>query len=39
MKLHNPVIVGSSGMTGTVSGVKQAEAGGAGAVILKSPEA
>lgn len=36
MKLKNPLIIGSSGMTGSVSGVKQAEAGGAGAVVLKS---
>jgi len=36
LKLKNPVIIGSSGMTGTVAGVKQAAAAGAGAVVLKS---
>ncbi len=36
LKLKNPVIIGSSGMTGTVAGVQQAAACGAGAVVLKS---
>jgi dihydroorotate dehydrogenase (fumarate) len=36
LKLKNPVIVGSSGMTGTVAGVKHAAECGAGAVVLKS---
>jgi dihydroorotate dehydrogenase (fumarate) len=36
MKLKNPVIVGSSGMTGTVEGVIHAAESGAGAVVLKS---
>ena len=36
LRLKNPIIIGSSGMTGTVAGVKQAAAAGAGAVVLKS---
>ncbi len=36
LKLKNPVIVGSSGMSGTVAGVKHAAENGAGAVVLKS---
>jgi dihydroorotate dehydrogenase (fumarate) len=36
IKLKNPLIVGSSGMTGTVAGVKHAAENGAGAVVLKS---
>ncbi len=36
MKLKNPVILGSSGMTGTVAGVKHAAESGAAAVVLKS---
>jgi len=36
LKLKNPVIVGSSGMTGTAAGVKHAAENGAGAVVLKS---
>jgi dihydroorotate dehydrogenase (fumarate) len=36
LKLKNPVIVGSSGMTGTVAGVVHAAENGAGAVVLKS---
>ncbi len=36
LKLKNPLIVGSSGMTGTVAGVKHAAENGAGAVVLKS---
>ncbi len=34
--LKNPVIVGSSGMTGTIDGIKHMEQAGAGAVALKS---
>ncbi len=36
LTLKNPVIAGSSGMTGTVAGVIQAAENGAGAVVLKS---
>ena len=36
IKLKNPVIMGSSGMTGTIVGVKHAAENGAGAVVLKS---
>lgn len=36
LKLKNPVIIGSSGMTGTIAGVKHAAESGAGAVVLKS---
>lgn len=36
LKLENPLIVGSSSLTKTVDGVKECEAGGAGAVVLKS---
>lgn len=36
MKLKNPVIIGSSGLTGSVAEVKNAAAGGAGAIVLKS---
>lgn len=36
LKLRNPVIVGSSGMTESVEGVKKAADAGAGAVVLKS---
>lgn len=36
LKLRNPVIVGSSGMTESVKGVKKAADAGAGAVVLKS---
>ncbi|MDD4646119.1 MAG: dihydroorotate dehydrogenase-like protein [Bacteroidales bacterium] len=36
MKLKSPVIIGSSGLTGTVSEVKKAAASGAGALVLKS---
>jgi dihydroorotate dehydrogenase (fumarate) len=36
MKLKNPIIVGSSGLSGTVKGVKEIEENGAGAVVLKS---
>jgi dihydroorotate dehydrogenase (fumarate) len=36
LKLKNPIIVGSSGMSGTVEGVKKLETQGAGAVVLKS---
>ena len=36
LELRNPIIVGSSGLTGSVETVKQAEKHGAGAVVLKS---
>jgi dihydroorotate dehydrogenase (fumarate) len=36
MKLKNPVIIGSSGLTGSVGEVKHAAASGAGALVLKS---
>jgi dihydroorotate dehydrogenase (fumarate) len=36
LALRNPVIVGSSGMTGTISGIKQACDNNAGAIVLKS---
>ncbi len=36
LKLANPVVVGSSGLTATVTGVREAEFAGAGAVVLKS---
>jgi dihydroorotate dehydrogenase (fumarate) len=36
LALANPLIAGSSALTATVEGVKKAEAGGAGAVVLKS---
>jgi dihydroorotate dehydrogenase (fumarate) len=36
MKLKNPIIVGSSGLSGAVKGVKEIEENGAGAVVLKS---
>jgi dihydroorotate dehydrogenase (fumarate) len=36
LALTNPLIAGSSALTATVEGVKQAERGGAGAVVLKS---
>ncbi|MBN1278756.1 MAG: dihydroorotate dehydrogenase-like protein [Chlorobiaceae bacterium] len=36
LKLRNPVIVASSGLTGTLENVKAAAAHGAGAVVLKS---
>jgi len=36
MKLGNPVIVGSCGLTGSVRGVQELEEHGAGAVVLKS---
>ena len=36
LELKNPIIVGSSGLTGSVEKVKQAEKSGAGAVVLKS---
>ncbi len=36
LTLANPVIAGSSGLTATVDGVKAAETGGAGAIVLKS---
>jgi dihydroorotate dehydrogenase (fumarate) len=36
LNLRNPVIVGSSGLTKTLSGIKKCEEAGAGAVVLKS---
>jgi dihydroorotate dehydrogenase (fumarate) len=36
LELKNPIIVGSSGMSGSVEKVKRAEKAGAGAVVLKS---
>ncbi|MBP1609297.1 MAG: diguanylate cyclase, partial [Acidobacteria bacterium] len=36
IKLRNPVIAGSSGVTSTARGVKNLEDNGAGAVVLKS---
>jgi len=36
MNLNNPVIIGSSGLTGSVAEVKHAAASGAGALVLKS---
>ncbi|MCX6226711.1 MAG: dihydroorotate dehydrogenase-like protein [Bacteroidia bacterium] len=36
MQLKNPVIIGSSGLTGSVAEVKHAAASGAGALVLKS---
>jgi len=36
LKLRNPLIVGSSDLTKTVSGIKKCEEAGAGAVIMKS---
>ncbi len=36
MTLRNPIIVGSSGLTNSVKSVKELEANGAGAVVLKS---
>lgn len=36
LKLANPLIVGSSGLTATPTGVREAEYAGAGAVVLKS---
>jgi len=36
LKLRNPIIVGSSGLTSTVEGVKKLDESGAGAVVLKS---
>ena len=36
LKLKNPIIVGSSGLTKTVDGIKKLENHGAGAVVLKS---
>jgi len=36
LSLKNPIIAGSSGLSGSVKGVKELEQGGAGAVVLKS---
>ncbi len=36
LRLKNPLIAGSSGLTGTTDGLRALEAGGVGAVVLKS---
>lgn len=36
LHLSGPIILGSSGLTGSVAGLREAEAGGAAAVVLKS---
>ena len=36
LHLQNPLIAGSSGLTGTLTSLKELQAGGAGAVVLKS---
>jgi dihydroorotate dehydrogenase (fumarate) len=36
LKLRNPIIVGSSGLTDSISGIKRCEEAGVGAVVLKS---
>ena len=36
LELRNPIIVGSSELTGTLAGIERAEEAGAGAVVLKS---
>jgi dihydroorotate dehydrogenase (fumarate) len=36
LALHNPIIVSSSGLTGTLEGIKKCADAGAGAVVLKS---
>lgn len=36
LRLKNPIIAGSSGLSGSLEGVKQLEEGGVGAVVLKS---
>jgi dihydroorotate dehydrogenase len=36
LKLKNPIIAGSSGLTNSAKSIKELEAGGAGAVVLKS---
>ncbi len=36
LNLKNPIIAGSSGLSSSVSGIKELEKGGAGAVVLKS---
>jgi len=36
LELRNPIIVGSSGLTKSISGIKRCEDSGAGAVVLKS---
>ncbi len=36
LRLKNPLVVGSSGITATLDGLRAAEAGGAAAVVLKS---
>jgi dihydroorotate dehydrogenase (fumarate) len=36
LELRNPIIVGSSGLTKSISGIRRSEESGAGAVVLKS---
>ena len=36
LRLRNPLIVGASGLTGTVAGLREMEKAGVGAVVLKS---
>ena len=36
LKLRNPIVAGSSGLTSTIESVKNLEEGGVGAVVLKS---
>ncbi len=36
LKLKNPVIVGSSGLTSSIEKIKKIEKAGAGAIVLKS---
>ena len=36
LKLKNPIIAGSSGLTNSAKSIQQLEEGGAGAVVLKS---
>jgi len=36
LKLRNPIIIGSSGLTNSIENIKEAERNGAGAVVLKS---
>ena len=36
LQLKNPIVVGSSGLTDSVAKIKNLEAAGAGAVVLKS---
>lgn len=36
LKLKNPLIIGSSGLSGTLNEIKHAADSGAGAIVLKS---